>query len=150
VKGPNHRFLISLMAVSFLFLVVISTPSSALEDYMTVDDVTMSLRRGDALMEMNYTLNSFAYLYVLALGCNYIEPELASIFKSFGDAKITRADPYSAAFVIKDAGRNTHGYYLFDSKPLGSRISRLKVVYPGGISKTFFNVTSTPNVFCEA
>ena len=138
------------MAISLLSVAAISMPSSALENYITVDDVTMSLSRGDALVEMNYTLSSFAYLYVLALGCNNIEPELASVFKSFGDVKVMRADPYSAAFIIRGAGRNTRGYYLFDSKPLGSRISRLKVVYPGGISKTFFNVTSTPNVFCEA
>lgn len=150
MNGLSPLFPISLMVISLLSMAAISMPSSALENYITVDDITMSLSRGDALVEMNYTLSSFAYLYVLALGCNNIEPELASVFKSFGAAKVMRADPYSAAFIIRGAGRNTRGYYLFDSKPLGSRISRLKVVYPGGISKTFFNVTSTPNVFCEA
>jgi hypothetical protein len=107
----------------------------------------MTLIGGDAIFELNYTLDSFAKLYVLALGAGYIEPDIESLFKSYGDVKTLRADPNSAALLVKDAGKNSSGYYLFDSRPLGGRVAKFTVVYPGGLSRTFHNVTSTPNVF---
>jgi len=38
----------------------------------------------------------FPKLYVLALGCSYIEPDLTSLFKSYDDVKIVKASPDSA------------------------------------------------------
>jgi hypothetical protein len=115
--------------------------------YFEVNDITMTLTGGDALFELNYTLDSFAKLYVLALGAGYIEPDIESFLKSYGDVKTIRADPDSAALLVKGAGKNSSGYYLFDSRPLGGRVAKFTVVYPGGLSRTFYNVTSTPNVF---
>ena len=115
--------------------------------YFEVNDITMTLTGRDALFELNYTLDSFAKLYVLALGAGYIEPDIESFLKSYVDAKTIRADPDSAAVLVKCAGKNSSGYYLFDSLPLGGRVAKFTVVYPGGLSRTFYNVTSTPNVF---
>lgn len=135
---------------ALILLFLMAAPALAGDEYIKVRDMTMSLNRGDAVFELNYTLDSFAWVYVLALGCGSIEPDLASLLRSFGDARTIRADPYSAALLVRGAGRSNSGYYLFDSKPLGVRVYKLKVVYPGGMSRTFYNVTSTPNVFCES
>lgn len=118
------------------------------EVYFEVNDITMSLIGGDALFDLNYSLDSFAKLYILALGAGYLEPDLVSLFKSYDDVKTLRADPNSAVLLVKGAGKNYSGYYLFDSRPLGVRVAKFTVVYPGGMSRTFHNVTSTPNVFC--
>ena len=134
------------LALAILAIIMLVSCVSG-EVYFEVNDITMTLIGGDALFELNYTLDSFAKLYVLALGAGYIEPDLVSFFKSYGDAKTIRADPNSAALLVKGAGKNNSGYYLFDSRPLGGRVAKFTVVYPGGLSRTFHNVTSTPNVF---
>lgn len=136
------------MRLAPAILVIIALISCVVgEVYFEVNDVTMTLIGGDALFELNYTLDSFAKLYVLALGAGSIEPDLKSLFKSYGDVKTIRADPDSAALLVKGAGKSNTGYYLFDSRPLGGRVAKFTVVYPGGLSRTFYNVTSTPNVF---
>jgi hypothetical protein len=133
----------------FLAIILLSSCASG-EVYLKVNDIRMSLIDGDALFELNYTLDSFAKLYVLALGCGNIEPDLVSIFKSYDHVKTVKATPHSAALLAKGAGKNNSGYYLFDSRPLGVKVSRFTVLYPGGLSRTFHNVASTPNVFSGA
>ena len=136
------------MRLDLMILAVIALVSCvAGEVYFEVNDITMSPIGEDALFELNYTLDSFAKLYVLALGAGYIEPDLVSLFKSYEDVKTVRADTNSAALLVKGAGKNNSGYYLFDSHPLGVRVAKFTVVYPSGLSRTFQNVTSTPNVF---
>jgi hypothetical protein len=135
------RFALVIMAT------VAMVACAAGEVYFEVNDITMSMTDGDALFELNYTLDSFAKLYVLALGCGYIEPDLISLFKSYDDVKTVRANPDRAALLVRGAGKNNSGYYLFDSRPLGVRVARFTVLYPGGLSRTYHNVTSTPNVF---
>ena len=139
------------MRLILIFLAANLLVSGASGDvYLKVNDITMSLINGDALFELNYTLDSFAKLYVLALGCGNIEPDLVSIFRSYDDVLTVKANPDSAALLVKGAGKNNSGYYLFDSKPLGVKVSKFTVVYPGGLSRIFHNVTSTPNVFSGA
>ncbi len=133
-----------ILAILAIIMLVSCVPGAV---YFEVNDITMTLTGGDAVFELNYTLDSFAKLYVLALGAGYIEPDLESLFKSYSDVKTIRADPNSAVLKVKDAGKNSSGYYLFDSRPLGSRVAKFTVVYPGGLSRSFYNVTSTPNVF---
>lgn len=139
-------FTIFAFAVPLLaFMTLVSVVAG--DVYFEVNDITMTLIGGDALFELNYTLDSFAKLYVLALGAGYIEPDLISLLKSYDDVTTVRVDPNSAALLVKGAGKNNSGYYLFDSRPLGARVSKFTVVYPNGLSRTFHNVTSTPNVF---
>lgn len=120
------------------------------EAYLEVSEVSMALRGEDAMFQLNYTLDAFSRLYVLTLGCRYLEQDLLSLFKSYSNVSMLRADPYTASLLVKGAGRNNSGYYLFDSMPLGAKVARFTVVYPGGLDRTFYNVSSTPNVFCEA
>ena len=147
-------FMIFLTSVALLAatLTVLFLPvcSGAGEDYIKINDLTMYLDRSDALFEFNYTLDSFAKLYVLALGCKYLEPDLQSMIGSYGNVKVVRADPYRAALLASGVGEKNSNYYLFESKPLKSRVSRLTIVYPEGQYRTFYNVSSTPNVFCDA
>lgn len=121
------------------------------ENYLYVKEVNMRLNdSGNAVFEMNYTLETFTRFYVLALGCRYIEPGLVSLFNNFNNVTTVSADPESATLVARGAGKYNSGYYLYESRPLGARIAKLTVVYPEGRPKTFYNMTSTPNVFCMA
>jgi hypothetical protein len=130
-----------------IMAMIVLVAGAAGEVYFEVNEITMSMIDEDALFELNYTLDSFAKLYVLALGCGYIEPDLISLFKSYDDVKTVRANPDRAALLVRGAGKNNSGYYLFDSRPLGVRVAKFTVLYPGGLFRTYHNVTSTPNVF---
>jgi hypothetical protein len=141
----------------FVAMMICIISQAAGTDYLYIKDVTMHLNEGDATFEVNYTLETFTKLYVLALGCRYIEPDLLSIFGNYSSVRVIRAGPEGAAVLASGAGKYNSGYYLFDSRPFGSsdnplqeRIGKFTVVYPEGRARTFFNVTSTQNVFCES
>jgi len=142
---------------AFLTLSAIAISSAAGNEYLNVKEVTMRLDDGNATFELNYSLDTFTRIYITALGCRYLEPELISFLGGYGDVMLIKADIDGAALLVVGAGKYNSGYYLFDSMPLGSKdkplkegIARFLVVYPGGRVRTFYNVTATQNVFSQA
>lgn len=117
----------------------------------------MRLEGEKATFEINYTLDAFTRIYVMALGCKYLEPELISFLGGYREVKLIKADINGAVLKVGGAGKYNSGYYLFDSIPLGSKdkplnegIARFSVMYPSGRVRTFYNVTATQNVFSLA
>ena len=115
----------------------------------------MHLDKDRAIFELNYTLDTFTRLYVLALGCRHLEPDLVSFLGGYRDVKLIKADENGAALEVDGAGKNLDNCYLFyschfgtEDKPLKNEVEKLSVVYPGGKIDTFYNVNSTQNVFC--
>jgi len=139
-----------LAAAAFIALLAFTIYPVMGENYFYVNDINMRLDDGNATFEVNYTLEMFTKLYVIALGCKYIEPDLISLLGNFNNLTTIRADPDSASLMASGAGKYNSGYYLFESRPLGERVDKLTVVYPEGRPRTFYNMTSTPNVFCIA
>jgi len=140
-----------------LIVITLAACCGAAGQYIYVKEVTMHLQGGNAILEMNYSLEPFAKLYVLALGGRYLEPELLSFLGNYSNVKLIKADMNSAALQVSGAGKYNSGYYLFDSRPFGPKnnpsqegIAKFSVVYPEGRTRTFYNVTSTQNVFCAA
>lgn len=140
----------SFQAALFIALMASTLCPVLCENYFYVKDMNMRLNNSNATFEVNYTLEMFTKFYVIALGCKYIEPDLTSLLGSFNNLTTIRADPDSAALMAEGAGKYNSGYYLFESKPLGKKVDKLTVIYPEGRPKTFYNMTSTPNVFCIA
>jgi hypothetical protein len=146
------------IAVLFAILIVtaISTCLAAGSEYIDIKDVTMRLDGPNATFKLNYTLDTFTRLYVSALGCRYLEPELTSFLGGYRDVTLLKADTKGATMQVADAGKYNNGYYLFDSMPFGSKekplnktIPSFSVVYPSGRIRTFYNVTGTQNVFSQ-
>jgi hypothetical protein len=138
----------------FLAIMTLPVSSGACNECIYIKDVTMHLKGDNATFELNYTLETFTRFYVLALGCKYLEQELISFLGNYSDVKLIKADTNGASLVVRGAGKYDRGYYLFDSRPLGSKnqplkesIARFSVVYPQGRTRTFYNVTSTQRVF---
>jgi hypothetical protein len=128
--------------------------SSEGKEYIYIKDVTMRLNGNNATFELNYSLETFTRFYVLALGCRYLELDLLSFLGNYSDVKLIKADTSSASLQVNGAGKYSKGYYLFDSRPLGSKnqplkegVARFSVIYPEGRTRTFYNVTSTQSVF---
>jgi hypothetical protein len=142
---------------AFLILSVLSICSAAGSEYLDVKEVTMRLDGGNATFELNYTLDTFTRFYVSALGCRYLQPELISFLGGYRDVMLIKADTEGATLRVMGAGKYNSGYYLFDSVPFASKdnplkksIAKFSVVYPSGRVRTFYNVTSTQNVFSQA
>lgn len=151
------RFAVSAIATFALFaLFAVGSGAEAGSDYLDIREVTMLLDGGNATFELNYTLDPFTKLYVMALGCRYLEPELLGFLGGYSRVKLVKADTQGAALQVIGAGKYNSGYFLFDSTPFGSRdnsrpdaVARFSVVYPEGRMRTFYNVTSTQNVFSQ-
>lgn len=162
VPSVNHEDiwvkmrLSALMAALFSMSILVVFPASGSE-YLHINDVTMRLEGANASFDLNYTLDTFSSIYVMILGCRFLEPELISFLGGYSDVKLVRADVGGATLFVKDAGKYNSGYYLFDSTPFGSKdepvkegIASFSVVYPEGRTRTFYNVTATQNVFSQA
>jgi hypothetical protein len=144
------------MAAIFAVSILSVCPVSGSE-YLHINDVTMRLEAENASFDLNYTLDTFSRIYVMVLGCRYLEPELISFLGGYSDVALVRADIDGATLFVRNAGKYNSGYYLFDSTPFGSKdepikdgIASFSVVYPEGRIRTFYNVTSTQNVFSLA
>jgi hypothetical protein len=140
-----------------LILSTIANCSAASSEYLYITDVTMRLEGDNATFRLNYTLDTFTRIYVMALGCRYLEPELISFLGGYSDVKLIEADTDGAALMVVGAGKYNSGYYIFDSVPFGSKdrplkesIARFSVVYPKGRARIFYNVTATQSVFSQA
>jgi hypothetical protein len=153
------RFLAAILFLLATLLALTTTAPCAAAggEYLNIEEVTMHLEGENATFELNYTLDTFTRIYVLALGCRYLEPELTSFLGGYGSARLVKADMDGAAVQVAGAGKYNSGYYLFDSVPFGTRdkplkegIARFSVVYPEGRIRTFYNVTATQNVFSQA
>jgi hypothetical protein len=153
------RFLAAILFLLATLLALTTTAPRAAAggEYLNIEEVTMHLEGENATFELNYTLDTFTRIYVLALGCRYLEPELTSFLGGYGSAKLVKADMDGAAVQVAGAGKYNSGYYLVDSVPFGTRekplkegIARFSVVYPEGRVRTFYNVTATQNVFSQA
>ena len=138
------------VAAAFTVLLAFTICPVMGENYFYVKDMNMRLNESNATFEVNYSLETFTKFYVIALGCKYIEPDLISLLGNFNNLITIRADPDSASLTAIGAGKYNSGYYLFESRPLGEKVDKLTVVYPEGGARTFYNMTSTPNVFCIA
>ncbi len=141
----------------FLAVLALAACCGAAGQYIYVKEVTMHLQGDNAIFDMNYSLEPFTRLYVLALGCRYLEPELLSFLGSYGNVKLIKADMNGASLQVSSAGKYISGYYLFDSRPFGSKndpfkegVAKFSVVYPEGRTRTYYNVTSTQSVFYSA
>lgn len=135
---------------------VLLNGTSASGKGVEVKDVTMRLEEGGAVFEINYTLDAFTRAYVLALGCRHLEPELVSFLGGYGDVELIGANENGAALRVHGAGVDLDNCYLFDSRPFGTKdkplekgVDKLSVIFPEGEIQTFYNVTSTENVFCK-
>lgn len=139
-----------LLAALLIIASVLAACSANGGEYLRIDDVTMALDEDNATLQINYTLDSFASLYVMALGCRHLEPDLRGLFPSYKTIKTVSADPYRAILKVEKAGGYSNGYYLFNSMPLGYQVDKFTVIYPTGLTRTFYNITSTPNVFVKS
>ncbi|MGM0772005.1 MAG: hypothetical protein ACQESU_10455 [Halobacteriota archaeon] len=140
-------FLVLLLVLSSASVTALAQENDENTDFMHFDRMVMRFEETDAYVTINYDLDTFARMYVLAFGTRHLESSFEDIFSEYEEAEIIEIGYNNAAIRLKNVSRSSGNYYLHDSQGLGTNIKSLQVIYPGGASKTLTSVTGTPNIF---
>ena len=150
----KSTILLIFMGILMLLALFSLEPASAEEPrYLDVYYISMDLDGPDARFTVYYELDIIAQLYVLFLGSGNIEPTIEEIFYDFNDKKVISIRKNYAIVEARNVSymdpEQKGALYFHDSHPLGTNVETLEVKFPSGVSRTFSDVLSTPNVFFE-
>lgn len=140
----------NLIPIIFIILVLASilplsegTPDRPIE----ITALTINFDKTDAIFTVNYDLGTLPKMYILLLGGKSIEPKIKDVFSNF-DFDIMRIDQNKAVLRVRNVSRLEKGYYLHDSRKLGTSINTIIVYTPDSEHPTeYFGMNSTPNKF---
>ena len=139
------------VALLFIVLIFVSllpfTEGSPETRSLDITSLTITFDGTDAIFTANYDLGTFPKLYILLLGSKNIEPKINSIFSNF-NYQIIKMDQDKVILRVKNISRVIPGYYLHDSKKIGSTIDKIYIYTPDSpLPKEYSNRNSTPDIF---
>jgi hypothetical protein len=139
------------VAILFIILIFLSlipfTQGNPEKRSLDITSLTITFDRTDAIFTANYDLDTFPRMYILLFGSKNIEPKINSIFSNF-NYQIIKMDQDKAILRVKDISRVIPGYYLHDSRKIGSTIDKIYIYTPDSpFPKEYSNRNSTPNTF---
>lgn len=145
--------LITGLLLSSIFLTV-GTASAEPPRYLQVRSITMTLEGPDATFNIEYELDMIARMYVLFLGTGSIEPAIYDIFNDFDDVEVLSVMEDNAVVKVRNVSYHDpeQGVNMFfhDSHNLGITVDIFKLIFPSGVERIFYDVSTTPNTFFEA
>lgn len=149
----NYKTLL-VLTVILLSSAITGTANADTPRYLHVNTITMELDGPDATISVDYELDIIARLYVLFLGSGNIEPAIIELFEDFEDVRVVSIrDDHAvvkAMNVSHEDQEGAGGLYFHDSHSLGTTVDTFVLVFPSGVSRTFTDVSATPNTFFEA
>jgi hypothetical protein len=138
------------VALLFIVLIFVSLPftqGTAEKPSLDITSLTITFDRTDAIFTANYDLGTFPKMYILLFGSKNIEPKINSIFSNF-NYQIIKMDQDKVILKVKDISRVIPGYYLHDSRKIGSTIDKIYIYTPDApFPKEYSNRNSTPDTF---
>lgn len=144
------RSIIHILIAFLLVMSFISAPVTAETEnpqYIHYKQMTMRFSETNATATISFKLDTFAQAYTLLMGSHNLDGEIKNMFSDFGDVTISEIGKDYAILSISNVSRLSDGYYLHDSKKLGSSVDLLILIYPTGASKQIRNAESTSNIF---
>lgn len=142
-------FLVIVILLSSVSIPVLAQEAEGNNDFMHFDRIVMRFDETDAYVTVTYDLDTFARMYVLAFGTRHLESSFVQIFSEYEETEIEEIGYDTAVITLKNISRSSDSYYLHEGHDLGTTIHSLQVIYPGGSSKTYTDVTKTPNIFYD-
>jgi hypothetical protein len=142
------RFSLLVLFIVFLIgLLLPFTEGSTERRSLDINSITINFDRTDAILTVDYDLNTLPKLYILLMGSNSIEPRIKNVLSEF-DYKIIKMDPDRAILYVRDISRFEKGYYLHDSRKFAETINTLYIFTPDSRkAKEFSNLNATPPIF---
>lgn len=133
-----------------IFLIALMLPLSDGTSTSRPFDITslvINFDKTDAIFTVNYDLGKIPKMYVLLFGSRSIEPKIKIFFSNF-NYEIMKIDQNKAILRVKNISRLEKGYYLHDSRKLGTTIKTIIIYTPDSPRPTeYSNLNSTPNKF---
>ncbi len=112
-----------------------------------ITSLTINFDKTDAVFTANYDLGAMPRMYVLLFGGKSIEPKVKAVFSNF-DYEIIKMDQDKAILRVKNVSRLEKGFYLHDSRKLGSSVNTMLIYTPDSPqTREYSNMNSTPNTF---
>lgn len=127
-----------------------SLPAAAAAEespYIHYKQMTMKFNGTDATVTLYFSLDRFAQAYTLLMGSHNLEGEIRKMFFEFNEVTVSQIGKDYATLRIDNVSQLSDGYYLHNSKVLGSSVDMLTMVYPSGASKLISNAKQTSNIF---
>jgi len=115
-----------------------------------ITSASINFDKNDATITVNYEFPKLMKLYILLLGSKSIEPKINATFPDF-EYNIIKMNQNQAILRVTKISRYDHGYYLHDSRKLGTSINTVYIYTPDSPRpKIYSNINSTPNIFYHA
>lgn len=137
----------SILILAVLFLLLPFTEATPEKRSLDITSLVINFDKTEATFTANYDLGKLPKMYVLLFGSKNIEPKIKATFSNF-DFEIMKMDQNKAILRVKNISRFDKGYYLHDSRRLGTKIGTIVVFTPDSSRPTeYYNLNSTPNKF---
>lgn len=137
--------------IAFMFVMVFSSlPVTAVTDdspYIHYKQMTMRFSETDATVTLSFKLDTFVQAYTLLMGSHNLEGDIRKMFFEFDEVTVSQVGKDYATLRLGNVSQLSDGYYLHNSRALGSRVDMLTMVYPSGASKQISNAKQTSNIF---
>ncbi|MBC7086369.1 MAG: hypothetical protein H5T43_08430 [Methanomethylovorans sp.] len=144
------KSIIHIIIASIVLVALISLPANAVTSdhyYIHYTHMTMKFSGTDAIVTLSFELDTFAKVYTLLMGTHNLEEDIKEMFYEFEDVKVSQIHKEYAIVRISNVSRLSNGYYLHDSRKLGSGVDLLTIVFPSGATKQISNANATMNIF---
>ncbi|WNY24953.1 hypothetical protein [Methanolapillus millepedarum] len=146
---PIHVLILMLALSALLIFLATFHVSTGIQTDIDVQEMTMTFHGMDATAEIRYQIGLLTHIYAFFFGGRNLDPYISDFLVGFPDYKIVSVGSESATVELYNVTRVSNNYYLHDSHQLGSSADSLVLVYPNGQTKTYENVSETPNTFYE-
>ncbi|WNY26795.1 hypothetical protein [Methanolapillus ohkumae] len=146
MKQTHFLLLFLLLSVLLIFLASNHIYADIQTD-LDVSEMTITFHETDATAEIKYNVGALTHIYIFFFGSRNLDPFIEDFLVGFPDHEIKSVNSNTSVVELYNASRVSGVYYLHDSCPLRSPVDLLTLVYPDGRTKTFENVTETPNTF---
>jgi hypothetical protein len=125
---------VSAIAVLGIFLISMAMPVLAANDerysYITINDMTINLDKGQANIKVNYSIDTGTQLIVYLLGKQDLKNKLLKVL-NYEDATVKSVEMNSAEIQVNDISYDYgKGIYWFPEHEFNVLIPSLKVVSP--------------------
>ncbi|MGB3908439.1 MAG: hypothetical protein WBL02_08430 [Methanomethylovorans sp.] len=145
MKPIIHKLIALIFVMSLVSLPVAATTEDP--QYVHYKRMTMKFSGNNATVSLSFELDAFVQAYTLLMGSYNLEGDIRKMFYDFDEVTVSEIGKDYAVLRIGNVSHSSNGYYLHDSRKLGSNVSVLIMVYPSGATKQKSNAKETLNIF---
>ncbi len=139
--------IVAIFIVLFLASILPLSEGTSSNHTLEIKSLTIYFDKTNATFIVNYDMGTIPKMYILLFGSKSIEPTINDIFSNF-DYDIVKMNEDQTILKVKNISRLENGYYLHDSRKLGTSINSIFVSTPDSPRiKEYSNLNATPNTF---